>query len=77
MSMVKKYHNNKLQTNPWHREEEPHFTFMRHQEDKQNKAISSLFPMDMIAKLDLTQSNVHQNIEQLQNPTMVVEAQKY
>ena len=22
--MVKKYHNHKLQTNPWHREEEPH-----------------------------------------------------
>ena len=24
MSMIRKYHNNKLQTNPWHREEEPH-----------------------------------------------------
>ena len=24
MSMIRKYHNHKLQTNPWHREEEPH-----------------------------------------------------
>ena len=22
--MTRKYHNNKLQTNPWHRQEEPH-----------------------------------------------------
>ena len=26
VSMVRKYHNHKLQTNPWHREEEPHNT---------------------------------------------------
>ena len=24
VSMVRKYHNHKLQTNPWHREEKPH-----------------------------------------------------
>ena len=24
VSMIRKYHNHKLQTNPWHREEEPH-----------------------------------------------------
>ena len=24
VSMIKKYHNHKLQTNPWQREEEPH-----------------------------------------------------
>ena len=23
-SMIRKYHNHKLQTNPWYREEEPH-----------------------------------------------------
>ena len=23
VSMIRKYHNHKLQTNPWHREEEP------------------------------------------------------
>ena len=24
MSLIRKYHNHKLQTNPWHREEDPH-----------------------------------------------------
>ena len=24
VSMIRKYHNHKLQTNPWHRDEEPH-----------------------------------------------------
>ena len=24
VSMIRKYHNHELQTNPWHREEEPH-----------------------------------------------------
>ena len=24
VSMIRKYHNHKLQTKPWHREEEPH-----------------------------------------------------
>ena len=36
---------------------------------KTNKAISSLFPIKMIAKLEWTQSKAQQNIEQLQNPT--------
>ena len=43
---------------------------MRHQEDTQNKATSSLLPIEIIAKLEWTQSNTQQNIEQLQNPTM-------
>ena len=47
-----------------------HRTIMRHQEDKQNKATSSLFPIEMIVKVEWTQSNAQQNIEQLQNPTM-------
>ena len=34
VSIIKKYHNHTLQTNPWHREEEPHVTITRHQEDK-------------------------------------------
>ena len=42
----------------------------RHKEDKLSKAISSLFPVKMIAKLEWTQSNAQQNIEQLQNPAM-------
>ena len=44
---------------------------MRHQEGKQSKAISSLFPIE-IAKLEWTQSNAQKTIEQLQNPTMEV-----
>ena len=42
----------------------------RHQEDKQSKTTSSLFPVKMIAKLERTHSNVQQNMEQTQNPTM-------
>ena len=44
----------------------------RYQEDKQSKATSSLFPIEMIAKLEWTQNNAQPNIEQLQNPTMGV-----
>ena len=49
-------------------------TITRHQEDKQSNAISSLslslslslsfFPIKMIAKLERTQSNAQQNMEQ-------------
>ena len=42
------------------------------QEDKLSKATSSLFTIKMIAKLEETYSNVQQNIEQLQTPTMGV-----
>ena len=48
----------------------------RHQEDKLSKATSSLFPIKMIAILEWTQSNVQQNIEQLQTPTMGVTINK-
>ena len=47
-----------------------HTTITKHQEDKQSKATSSLFPIKMIAKW--TQSYAQQNIEQLQNPTIGV-----
>ena len=49
-----------------------HQPIMRHQEDKQNKATRSLFPIKIIAALEWTQSDAQQNIEQLQNPTMGV-----
>ena len=49
-----------------------HITIAGHQEDKQSKAISSLFPIKMIAKLELTQSNAQQNTEQPQKSTMGV-----
>ena len=55
---------------PGHREEEPHNN--HETQDKQSKETSSFFPIEMIAKLELTQSNAQQNIEQLQNPTLGV-----
>ena len=61
--MIRKYHNHKLQTTPWHREEEP----LNHHETpgrQIKQAISSLFPIKMIA------------IEQLQTPTMGVTINK-
>ena len=75
--MIRKYHNHKPQTTPWHREEEP---FNHHETSgrqvKQSKATSSLFPVKMIAILEWTLSNVQQNIEQLQTPTMGVTINK-
>ena len=72
MSMIRIYHTHKLQTNTWHRgiAKKSHTTITRN--DKQSKATSSLFPIEMIAKLEWTQRNAHQNKEQLQNPTMGV-----
>ena len=58
--------NHILQTNP----QKNHITITRHMEDKQCKATSSLLPIKMIAKLERTQSNVQQNIEQTNNPAM-------
>ena len=49
-----------------------HIAIAIHQEEKQSKTTSSLFPIKMIAKLEWTQSNAQQNMEQLQNPTMGV-----
>ena len=51
-------------------------TITRHQDHKLGKATSSLFPIKMIAILVRTQSNVQQNIEQLQAPTMGVTINK-
>ena len=51
-------------------------TITRHQEDKLSKTTSSLFPIKMIAILEWTLSNVQQNIEQLQTPTMGVTINK-
>ena len=57
--MIRKYHNHKLQTNPWHREEEPH---NNHETPTRQTKQSSLFPIKMIANLN----------GQLQTPTMRV-----
>ena len=65
---MRKYHNHKLQANPWHREEEQHNNHETH-EEKLTKASSPFLPNKMIAKPEWTQSNAQQNTEQLQNPT--------
>ena len=57
--MIRKYHNHKPQTTPWHREEEP-LNHHETPEDKLSKATSSLFPIKMIAILEWTLSNVQQ-----------------
>ena len=59
--MIRKYHNDKPQTNPWHREEGPH----DHQETPERQTMQSnqlsLFPINMIAKLEWTISNVQKH----------------
>ena len=49
-----------------------HITITRHRKDKQSKVTSSLFPVEMIAKLEWTQYNAQQNIGRFQNLTMRV-----
>ena len=69
--MIKKYHNHKLQTNPWHREEEPH----NHGKTpgRQIKQSNQLcLPHQDDCKTRMGISNVQQNIDQLQTPTMGV-----
>ena len=53
-----------------------HTTITRYQEEKQSKATISLFPIEMIEKLESTQSNAQQNIEQVQNPTAINNQQR-
>ena len=67
--MIRKYHNHKPQTTPWHREEEPlnhHQTPGR--QIKQNNQLSLPNQDDCNTRMDI--SNVQQNIEQLQTPAM-------
>ena len=57
--MIRKYHNHKLQTNSWHREEEPHITHQTPgRQTNQSNQLSHLFPIKMIAKLECTLSFV-------------------
>ena len=66
--MIWKYHNEKLQADLWHREEESHNN--REASGRQASKATSPFPINTLAKLEWPQSNAQQNIEQLQNPTM-------
>ena len=75
-SMIRKYHNHKLQTNPWHREEE---TYNNHKTPgrltKQSNQVSLPHQDDCKTSI-LDISNVLQNIEPLQTPTMGVKINK-
>ena len=63
--MIRKYHSYKLQTNPWHREEEPHNKYKATgRQTKQSNQLS--FPHQD----DCKTSNAQQNLEYFQNPTM-------
>ena len=73
--MISNYHNHKRQK-PHGTARKSRSTIMRHQEDKLNKAASSLFPIKMIAILERTQSNAQQNIVQLQTASMGVTINK-
>ena len=73
--MIRKYHNHKLQTTPWHSEEEP----PNHHETpgRQTKQSNQLYPpTKTTATPERTQSNIQQNTEQLQTPTMGVTIKK-
>ena len=50
--MIRKYHNQKLQTNPWHHEEEPHNNHETPGRQTKQSNQFSLFPVKMIAKLE-------------------------
>ena len=68
VNMITIYHNHKLHTK---REEEPRNSHEIRGRQK-SKVTSSLFPIKMVAKQELTQSNAQQNIQQWQNCTMGV-----
>ena len=65
--MIRKYHNHKLQINPWYHKEEPH---NNHETPGRQTKQSNQLSDDCKARMDT--SNAQQNIEQLQNPTMGV-----
>ena len=70
MSLIRKYLNHTLHTNPRHREEEPQkITITIPQQDKV-KEPALIFPTNVIAKLETSQSNAKQNLEQTQKPAM-------
>ena len=73
--MIRKYHNHKRQTTPWHREEEPlnnHKTPGR--QIKQSNQLSLPHQDDCNTTMEI--SNVQQNVGQLQTPTMGVTINK-
>ena len=63
--MIRKFHNRTLQTNPWHREEEPQNNYNHEIQGRQRKYSNrlSLLHQDDF-KQERTQSNAQQNTEQ-------------
>ena len=57
--MIRKYHNHKMQTKPWYREKEPHYT---HKTPGRQAKQSNQLTLRSIAKLEWTQSSAQQNI---------------
>ena len=70
--MIRKYHNQNLQTNLGHREEEPHNNHETPGSQTKQSNQLSLPHQDDLKQLEWTHSNAHQNIEQAQNSTMGV-----
>ena len=68
--MIRKCHTRKLQTNPRHREEEPHNS--QETPGGQIKQKNQPLPIKMTANLEWTLSNVQQNTDQPHTPTMGV-----
>ena len=63
--MIRKCHNHKLQTNPWHHEEEPHNNHQTQgRPTKQSNQLSLPYQDDCKTRRDI--------IEQLQNPKIGV-----
>ena len=69
VSMIRKYHNHILQTNPRHREEDAQNIYSNKTSDNNGKAISFLFLFKIIAKLEWTQSYAEQNKDKHRTPT--------
>ena len=69
--MVRKCQNHKLQTNPWHREEEPHNNHETPgRQTKQSNQLSLPNQDDCKTRMDIKERT--KNIEQLQTLTMGV-----
>ena len=69
--MIRKYNNRKLQTNPWHRKEEPHNN--HETPGRQTKPSNQLsLPIKDDCKTRIGIKHVQQNIEQIHTPTMEV-----
>ena len=74
--MIKKYHNHKPQTTPWHREEElPNHYETQGRQIKQSNQLSLPHQDDCNTRIDI-KHYVQQKIEQLQTPTMGVTINK-